>query len=95
MGLWTIATAEPERTAVIEPGGQAISYRELAARADRYGWGPQPERLQASAVLVRAAGQLGVADGPAARLDHRDPSGLRRRNGPQADVGHGANLVQK
>jgi long-chain acyl-CoA synthetase len=41
IGLWTIATAEPERTAVIEPGGRAVSYAELAARADQYGRGLQ------------------------------------------------------
>jgi long-chain acyl-CoA synthetase len=46
MGLWTIATAEPERTAVIEPGGRTISYAELAARADRYGRGLQAPRPQ-------------------------------------------------
>ena len=41
IGLWTIATAEPERTAVVEPRGRAVSYAELAARADRYGRGLQ------------------------------------------------------
>jgi long-chain acyl-CoA synthetase len=41
IGLWNIATAEPERTAVIEPGGRAVSYAELAARADQYGRGLQ------------------------------------------------------
>ena len=41
IGLWTIATAEPERTAVIEPGGRAVSYAGLAARADQYGRGLQ------------------------------------------------------
>ena len=41
IGLWTIATAEPERTAVIEPGGRAVSYAALAARADQYGRGLQ------------------------------------------------------
>ena len=41
IGLWTIATAEPGRTAVVEPSGRAVSYAELAARADRYGRGLQ------------------------------------------------------
>ncbi len=41
IGLWSIAAAEPGRTAVIEPGGLAVSYAELAARADRYGRGLQ------------------------------------------------------
>jgi long-chain acyl-CoA synthetase len=41
IGLWTIATAEPERTAVIEPSGRAVSYAGLAARADQYGRGLQ------------------------------------------------------
>ena len=41
IGLWTIAATDPGRTAVIEPSGAAISYAELAARADRYGRGLQ------------------------------------------------------
>ena len=41
IGLWTIATAEPGRIAVIEPGGRAVSYAELAGRADQYGRGLQ------------------------------------------------------
>jgi len=41
IGLWNIATAEPGRTAVIEPGGRAVSYAELAGRADQYGRGLQ------------------------------------------------------
>jgi long-chain acyl-CoA synthetase len=41
IGLWAIAAAEPERIAVIEPGGRAVSYAELAARADQYGRGLQ------------------------------------------------------
>ncbi|HEX3488031.1 MAG TPA: acyl-CoA synthetase [Streptosporangiaceae bacterium] len=38
-GLWTIAASTPERTAVIDPGGRAVSYGELAAEADRIGRG--------------------------------------------------------
>ncbi len=41
IGLWSIAAAEPGRIAVIEPGGRAVSYAELAARADQYGRGLQ------------------------------------------------------
>ena len=41
IGLWAIAATDPERTAVIDPGGTAISYAELAALADRYGRGLQ------------------------------------------------------
>jgi len=41
IGLWTIAAAEPDRTAVIEPGGRAVSYAELAARSHQYGRGLQ------------------------------------------------------
>jgi long-chain acyl-CoA synthetase len=41
IGLWNIAGAAPDRTAVIEPGGRAVSYAELAATADRYGRGLQ------------------------------------------------------
>jgi long-chain acyl-CoA synthetase len=46
IGLWAIAAAEPGRTAVIEPGGRAVSYAELAARADQYGRGLQAPRPQ-------------------------------------------------
>ena len=41
IGLWAIAAATPDRTAVIEPNGRAVSYAELAALADRYGRGLQ------------------------------------------------------
>ncbi len=41
LGLWAIAEATPDRTAVIEPAGGAVGYAELAARADRYGRGLQ------------------------------------------------------
>jgi long-chain acyl-CoA synthetase len=46
IGLWTIATAEPERTAVVEPDGRVVSYAELAARADQYGRGLQATGLR-------------------------------------------------
>jgi long-chain acyl-CoA synthetase len=41
IGLWAIAATDPGRTAVIDPGGAAVSYAGLAARADRYGRGLQ------------------------------------------------------
>jgi long-chain acyl-CoA synthetase len=41
LGLWNIARATPDRTAVIGPDGQTVSYAELAALADRYGRGLQ------------------------------------------------------
>ena len=41
LGLWAIAANDPERTAVIDPRGAAISYAELAALADRYARGLQ------------------------------------------------------
>jgi long-chain acyl-CoA synthetase len=47
IGLWTIATAEPERTALVEPGGRVVTYAELAARADQYGRGLQAIGLRA------------------------------------------------
>jgi long-chain acyl-CoA synthetase len=39
LGLWAIAAESPDRTAVIEPTGTAVSYAELAREADRYGRG--------------------------------------------------------
>jgi long-chain acyl-CoA synthetase len=47
IGLWAIAAQEPARTAVIEPGGRAVSYAELAGEADRYGRGLQALGLTA------------------------------------------------
>src|SRR5580704_17969965 len=55
MGLWAIAEGTPDRTAVIEPNGRAVSYAELAALADRYGRGLQALGLQPGATV---AGQL-------------------------------------
>jgi long-chain acyl-CoA synthetase len=47
MGLWAIAEATPDRIAVIDPDGSAVTYAELAARADRYGRGLQALGLRA------------------------------------------------
>jgi long-chain acyl-CoA synthetase len=41
LGLWKIAQNRPDLTAVVDPGGREVSYRELAATADRYGRGLQ------------------------------------------------------
>src|SRR5260370_7424899 len=40
-GLWAIAAASPDRTAVIEPDGRVVSYGELARDADSCGRGLQ------------------------------------------------------
>jgi long-chain acyl-CoA synthetase len=40
-GLWNIARDEPQLTAVVDPSGREITYRELAAAADAYGRGLQ------------------------------------------------------
>ena len=52
IGLWAIAEATPDRTAVIEPNGQAVSYAELAALADRYGRGLQALGLRPGATVA-------------------------------------------
>src|SRR5580700_4168033 len=52
MGLWAIAEATPDRTAVIEPNGRAVSYAELAALADRYGRGLQALGLGPGATVA-------------------------------------------
>jgi long-chain acyl-CoA synthetase len=41
IGLWAIAAESPDRTAVIGPGGAAVTYAALAREADRYGRGLQ------------------------------------------------------
>jgi long-chain acyl-CoA synthetase len=38
-GLWNIAADQPDLTALVDPSGREITYRELAAQADRYGRG--------------------------------------------------------
>jgi long-chain acyl-CoA synthetase len=40
-GLWNIAREQPELTAVVDPSGRAVTYRELADAADGYGRGLQ------------------------------------------------------
>jgi long-chain acyl-CoA synthetase len=41
IGLWTIAAQAPDRTAAVEPDGRAVSYGELAERADQLARGLQ------------------------------------------------------
>ncbi|MGB6580228.1 MAG: AMP-binding protein, partial [Streptosporangiaceae bacterium] len=52
MGLWAIAEATPDRTAVIEPNGRPVSYAELAALADQYGRGLQALGLRPGATVA-------------------------------------------
>jgi long-chain acyl-CoA synthetase len=51
-GLWNIAGDQPDLTAVVDPGGREVNYRELAAFADRYGRGLQELGLQTGDCLV-------------------------------------------
>ena len=52
IGLWAIARANPDLTAVIDPGGTTVSYAELAALADRYGRGLQALGLRPGATVA-------------------------------------------
>jgi long-chain acyl-CoA synthetase len=52
LGLWGIAATTPDRTAVVDPDGHELSYRDLAAAADRYGRGLQAMGLQPGDALV-------------------------------------------
>jgi long-chain acyl-CoA synthetase len=52
LGLWGIAATTPDRTAVVDPGGHPLSYRELAALADRYGRGLQAMGLRPGDAFV-------------------------------------------
>jgi long-chain acyl-CoA synthetase len=64
IGLWTIAAAEPSRTAVVDPDGAEISYRQLTADADRYAKGLQELGLRpgstVAAMLPNSAAKLAV-----------------------------------
>jgi long-chain acyl-CoA synthetase len=46
IGLWNIARACPDLTAVVDPDGREVTYAELAAAADRYGRGFQAMGLR-------------------------------------------------
>ena len=52
IGLWAIARANPDLTAVIDPDGTTVSYAELAALADRYGRGLQALGLRPGATVA-------------------------------------------
>jgi long-chain acyl-CoA synthetase len=54
MGLWGIASELPEHPAVIDPDGGRVTYRELAARADRFGRGLQKLGLRPGDTIVMA-----------------------------------------
>jgi long-chain acyl-CoA synthetase len=64
IGLWAIAARSPDRIAVIEPDGRAVSYAELAREADRYGRGLQAIGLTAgdavAALLPNSATALAI-----------------------------------
>jgi long-chain acyl-CoA synthetase len=52
IGLWTIAAHTPDRTAAIEPDGTAVSYAELADRANQFGRGLQALGLAPGATVA-------------------------------------------
>jgi long-chain acyl-CoA synthetase len=52
LGLWNIAAGEPDRTALVGPEGGELSYRGLAAAADRYGRGLQAMGLRPGDAIV-------------------------------------------
>ncbi len=51
-GLWTIAEQQPHLVAVVDPDGREITYRELAADADRIGRGLQSMGLEPGDSIV-------------------------------------------
>lgn len=52
LGLWNIAAADPDRIAVVDPGGREVTYHELATLADRYATGLRSLGLATGDVLV-------------------------------------------
>jgi long-chain acyl-CoA synthetase len=52
LGLWTIAAAAPDRTALVDPDGREVGYGELAAKADRYARGLRELGLGVGDVVV-------------------------------------------
>ena len=54
IGLWNIAGAQPDLTAVVEPDGTMITYGELTERADRYARGLRALGLATGDSLVVA-----------------------------------------
>ena len=51
-GLWNIAREQPEMTAVVDPAGHDVNYRQLAGMADAYGRGLQGLGLGVGDVVV-------------------------------------------
>ncbi|TWP54102.1 acyl-CoA synthetase [Lentzea tibetensis] len=51
-GLWNIAAAHPDQCALVDPDGKELTYRELAAAADRYGRGLQAMGLEPGDSIV-------------------------------------------
>ena len=51
-GLWNIASASPDRIALVDPDGRQITYGELASTADRYGRGLQAMGLRPGDAVV-------------------------------------------
>ena len=51
-GLWNIAADQPDLTALVDPSGREITYRELSAQADRYGRGFQALGLEPGDSIV-------------------------------------------
>ncbi|MCW2651898.1 MAG: long-chain acyl-CoA synthetase [Mycobacterium sp.] len=51
-GLWNIAKSTPDAVAVVDAFGGRLTYRELAARADRFGRGLQAMGMVAGDALV-------------------------------------------
>ncbi|MBB4684835.1 acyl-CoA synthetase [Amycolatopsis jiangsuensis] len=52
LGLWTIAAAEPERIALVDPDAREIGYGELAAKANRYARGLREQGLERGDAVV-------------------------------------------
>jgi long-chain acyl-CoA synthetase len=52
IGLWKIASEQPERTAVIGPDGREVTYGELVAGANRYARGLQARGLKPGDCVV-------------------------------------------
>ncbi|WP_326833736.1 acyl-CoA synthetase [Amycolatopsis rhabdoformis] len=52
LGLWTIAAAEPDRVALVDPDGREVGYGELAAKANRYALGLRELGLEVGDAIV-------------------------------------------
>ncbi len=52
LGLWQIADTEPDRTAMVDPNGAEVTYRELADTANRYANGLRELGLSTGDAIV-------------------------------------------